>query len=120
MQGVTVAFEAMTTVVVEHRRHEVHLDVGALVGRVARAHERTGLGDVAAAGAAAAAQVIIECDLQLADAVVADRLGAMLQRADVEVILQVLTDLRRVGHHVDAVPAQLRRRADARQHQQLR
>ena len=38
----------------------------------------------------------------------------MLQGADVEVVLQVFPDLRRIGHDVDAVPAQLRGRADTR------
>src|SRR3546814_6921902 len=82
----------MAAVVVEHRRYEVELDVGAVVRRQRRAHEAAGLGDVAGAGAAAAAQEVVEGGLQFAGAVVGHAPGRMPQRADVQVILQVRSE----------------------------
>ena len=120
MQGVAVTGKAMATVVVDHRGDEVQLDVGALVGGKARAHEAAPLGDVAGAGSAMPAQEIVERGFQLARAVVAHRLARVLQRADVEMVLQVMADARRIGHDLDAMSAQFRCRADAGQHQQLR
>jgi hypothetical protein len=120
MDGIAVAPEPMAAMVVEHRGNEMQLDVGAVVGRKPRSYERTGLGDVAGARASMAAQEIIEGDAQVAEPIVGHRLGRMSQRADVQVVLQVLADARKVGDDIDAEPAQLRRRADSGQHQQLR
>ena len=52
MHRVAVALQPVAAVVIEHRRDEVQLDVGALVRREARAQEAAAFGDVAAAGRA--------------------------------------------------------------------
>src|SRR5690606_21988710 len=74
----------------------------------------------AGAGAAAAAQVVVEGDAQFAGAVVGDPLGGAVQGADVEVVLQVGADPGGVVQHLDPVMSQVVGRADAREHQQLR
>ena len=55
------------------------------------------------------------------DAVVErDRLGAAIDRARLEVVLQIVPDARQVVHHLDAVLPQMLGRADARQLEELR
>ena len=119
MYGVTVTGQPVAAVVVEHRRDEMQLDVGPRIAGQRRAHEGAGFGNVAGAGAAMATQEIIERDAHLAQAVVADRLGAMLQRADVQVILQVAADTRCVHDDGNRQVSQVRRRPDAGKQQQL-
>ncbi len=120
VQGIAVAGQAMPAVVVEHRRDEVQLDVGAFVGGHWRTDETTGLGEIAGARPATAAQEVVDGGPQLAGAVIAHARHGMAQRADVQVVLQVAADLWLVQPYVDAVPAQFVGRADAREHQQLR
>src|SRR3546814_2562096 len=59
-------------------------------------------------------------DVCSSDLVVASAPCLVLQGAYVEVVLQVGADAGAVGHDRDAVSTQLRFRADAGQHQQLR
>ena len=120
VHGQAVAGQAVAAVVVEHGRDEVELHVRAVVGGQGRAYEAAGLGDVAGAGAAAATQEVVEGDLQLAGTVVAQARRAVAQGADDQVVLQVGAHPGQVGLHLDAVQAQVRGRADAREHQQLR
>src|SRR5690606_13056616 len=101
VQGEAVAGQPVAAVVVEHRRDEVELDVGACVRRQRRADEAARLGDVAGPRAAAAAQVVVEGDAQFAGAVVGDPLGGAVQGADVEVVLQVGADPGGVVQHLD-------------------
>ena len=56
-----------------------------------------------------------------ADAVVQrDRLGAAIDRARLEVVLQIVPDARQLVHHLDAVRAQVLGRPDPRQLEHLR
>ena len=55
MHGEAVAVQPVATMVVEHRRDEMELNVGPFVRGQRRAHEAAGLGDIAGAGTAAAA-----------------------------------------------------------------
>jgi hypothetical protein len=110
----------MPAVVVEHRGDEVQLDVGTFVRRERRAQEAAAFGDVAGAGAGAVTQEIVVRDLEVADAIVGDRLRRVAQRADVQVILQVRADAGGIVDDRDVVAAQLMRGTNAGKHQQLR
>jgi len=120
MHGVAVAGQAVAAVVVDHRRDEMQLDVGAIVFGQRRAQEGAAFGDVAGAGTASAAQEVVEGQPKLIGAVVAGAPGLVLQGAHVEMVLQVGAHAAARHHGVDPVPAQLGLRPDARQHQQLR
>src|SRR3546814_1544771 len=98
----------------------MQLDVGAIVGGERRAQDCAAFGDVAGARPPAAAQEVVEGQLQLAGTVVAGAPGLVLQGAYVEVVLQVGADAGAVVHDRDDVSTQLRFRSDAGQHQQLR
>jgi hypothetical protein len=109
--GHAVAGQDIPAVVVEEGRHEVHLDIGPVVGGMPADHEPAGLGDVRGTGALAAEQVA-HPDHKIAELVVGDLLPAVNQRADVQVILQVLPDARQVVNRLDADGAQGRGRPD--------
>ena len=119
MQGIAVAGQAMAAVVVEQRGHEVELQVAAGVDGEAAAHETAGLGHVGAARSVAMAQPA-QAGGQFVEVVVAELARVAVERADVQVILQVGADVGHVGDHRDAVPAQMVGRAEPGQHQQLR
>jgi hypothetical protein len=57
---------------------------------------------------------------QFIEVVVSDFLLAAIQRADVQVILQIATHIGQVGDHFDGVLAQMIGRTEPGQHQQLR
>src|SRR3546814_11590359 len=85
VQGVAVAGQAVAAVVVDHRGDEMQLDVGAIVGGERRAQECAAFGDVAGARPPAAAQEVVEGQLQFAGTVVASAPCLVLQGAYVEV-----------------------------------
>src|SRR3546814_17244274 len=97
------------------RADEMQLDVGAIVGGERRAQECAAFGDVAGARPPAAAQEVVEGQLQFAGTVVASAPCLVLQGAYVEVVLQVGADPGAVGHDRAAVSTQLRfRRSEER------
>jgi hypothetical protein len=116
---VAVAGQAMAAVVVEQRGHEVELQVAAFVGGEAAAHEAAGLGHVGAARSVAMAQPA-QAGGQFVEVVVAGLARVGVERADVQVVLQVGADAGHVGDHRDAVLAQVVGGAQPGQHQQLR
>ena len=91
-----------------------------VVGREADAHEAAGFGDVATCRGRWPRRKYSSATRDVAEAVVGDRLVAVLQRADVQMVLQVRADAGQVVRDADAERAQLIGRADAGQHQQLR
>jgi hypothetical protein len=119
MHRVAVAGQAVASVVVEQSRDEMELQVATFVGRVTAADETAAFGDVGRAGTLASHQVL-QRDCRVAETVVGNRLDAVLQRADVQMILQVRADARQILCDTNAVRAQMVGRTNAGQQQQLR
>ena len=91
VQGVTVAGQAVAAMVVEQGRDEMQLDVAALVRGERRAHEAAALRDVRRPWPVAPQQVL-ESNGHVIESVVTYRFRALLQGADVQMVLQVCAD----------------------------
>ncbi len=103
-------------------RHEVHLDIGrgqAFAGGEERPHRRWHVGAIAAAGEHPFAQRFHLVD-EFRIVVERHRLAAMPLHDHIQVILQIAADIRAVGHHLHTKLLQMRSRANAGQHEQLR
>ena len=114
MHRIAVAAQPIASVVVELRRHEVELNVGALIGREAAAHEAARFGDVAHAGTGSRHKTSHR-DAQFLQRIeiVRDLLSAFAERAELEMVLRIAAHLEVFGDRLDAETAQLIRPADA-------
>ena len=81
--------QPVSAVVIQQGRNEMHLDVGPVIRRVTADDKTASLGDVRGARSFAAEQ-ISQPDGNIAELIVGNGRMRIDQRADVEVILQVL------------------------------
>ncbi len=106
-------------VILEQRRGDVELDVGRGHPRP-RVREEARLGDVGREPAAALDQVPQHVQRALGVEQRARTRAQPVPEPDDKVVLEIPPDARPVGCDADAVLAQVRGVADAREHQQLR
>jgi len=106
MDGHAVTGQNISAVIIQEGRHEVHLDVGPVIGSMPADNEAACFCNIGSAGAFFPKKVA-QARGKFVELVVGDGFPAMEQRADIQVVLEVLTDAGQIVPHLDTMHFQV-------------